>query len=307
MKDEAICDRDFFSLSDYSFYYRGGRLWTEIRGDMQICGLPCFEYPNPYHYPAFSRNVRLQTRLSQEEIEVLDPPARAEKPRANLLMRLLPSVGMLAASAVMAAMGGAMVIFSAVTGGISIVTAVLGVVQSKRDFRKSSRERVEKYESYIERKRREIEECRENERRNLEQIYPSMEEEKRRLTAFSPELFDRSPESEDFLDVRLGTGSVRALRGIKYKKQERLEVADDLQQLPEALAEEYAYVHNAPIVCPLKAAGAVGGGCVDAARRQQLFQLRRDGAAQQLSPAWPGSRYDLVGVAHHHRPPQAFG
>ena len=42
MKDEAICDRDFFSLSDYSFYYRGGRLWTEIRGDMQICGLPCF-------------------------------------------------------------------------------------------------------------------------------------------------------------------------------------------------------------------------------------------------------------------------
>lgn len=188
----------FFSLSDYSFYYRGGRLWTEIREDMQICGLPCFEYPNPYHYPAFSRNVRLQTRLSQEEIEVLDPPARAEKPRANLLMRLLPSVGMLAASAVMAAMGGAMVIFSAVTGGISIVTAVLGVVQSKRDFRKSSRERVEKYESYIERKRREIEECRENERRNLEQIYPSMEEEKRRLTAFSPELFDRSPESEDF-------------------------------------------------------------------------------------------------------------
>ncbi len=126
---------------------------------MQICGLPCFEYPNPYHYPAFSRNVRLQTRLSQEEIEVLDPPARAEKPRANLLMRLLPSVGMLAASAVMAAMGGAMVIFSAVTGGISIVTAVLGVVQSKRDFRKSSRERVEKYESYIERKRREIEDA----------------------------------------------------------------------------------------------------------------------------------------------------
>lgn len=305
MKDEAICDRDFFSLSDYSFYYRGGRLWTEIRGDMQICGLPCFEYPNPYHYPAFSRNVRLQTRLSQEEIEVLDPPARAEKPRANLLMRLLPSVGMLAASAVMAAMGGAMVIFSAVTGGISIVTAVLGVVQSKRDFRKSSRERVEKYESYIERKRREIEECRENERRNLEQIYPSMEEEKRRLTAFSPELFDRSPESEDFLDVRLGTGSVRALRGIKYKKQERLEVADDLQQLPEALAEEYAYVHNAPIVCPLKAAGAVGVTGAEPLRFAMLKDMVLDLCARQyhadfrlLFVAAPEHRGRIVWLRH---------
>ena len=31
------------------------------------------------------------------------------------------------------------------------------------------------------------------------------------------------------------------------------------------------------------------------------------GTAQQLSPARPGSRYDLVGVAHYHRPPKAFG
>ena len=47
------------------------------------------------------------------------------------------------------------------------------------------------------------------------------------MKQFSSELFDRCKQDEDFLDVRLGLGSVIAKKKVKFKKQERLETEDD--------------------------------------------------------------------------------
>src|SRR5699024_5110306 len=104
------------------------------------------------------------------------------------------------------------------------------------------------YNAYIEKKKAEIEQCRLEEQRTLEEIYIAQETEKKRLESFSPDLFDRVPEDEDFLCIRLGSGAVESRRPVKYKKQERLEIEDELQLMPEQICEAYKYVQNVPVV-----------------------------------------------------------
>ena len=255
---EEVKDGDFFSISDYSFYYKNNFLWTEIRSDMAIKGLTYQDYRMNPAYPKFNRNTRVQTVVNDEKIEILDPPAKPQKPKNNWLTRLLPSLGMLVASGVMAFFGGAMIIFSAISGVMAIVTTIIMMREGNKDFETQSADRIEKYNAYIDKKRAEIQTLRAEERNTLEELFISPEVEQERFGTFSSDLFDRNKEDDDFLCVRLGCGDVEAKREVNYKKQEKLEIEDDLQLLPERICEEFKNVHNAPIVCNLKEHNAVG-------------------------------------------------
>lgn len=255
---EEIKSGDFFSVSDYSFYYKNGKIWTEIRGDMGITGLSFSDAPGHGDYPKFSRNTRLKTVVCDDEIEVLDPPEKPQKPKNNLFLRIFPSLGILIAAGAMAFMGGTMIIFSLISGVIAIITAIMGVREGKKDFKEKSQERIVKYNAYIEKKTAQIEQCRAEERKSLEEVYVSQDIEKQRLANFSPDLFDRVPEDDDFLCVRLGSGAVESRRPVRYRRQERLEIEDELQIMPEKLCEAYRYIQNVPVVCDLKTMNALG-------------------------------------------------
>lgn len=255
---ETVFSGDFVSIADISFYFKDGKLYTENSNKVFVKGLPSYADADKNEYPKFNRNTRIKEIVDDEKIEILDPPAKPQEPKNNLFTRLLPSFGMLLAAGIMAFMGGAMVIMSAISGVMSIVTAVIGVRQSKKDFQKGTKDRIEKYNNYISNKRNEIESIRNDERNALERIFISQEDECRRLYNFSSDLFDREQGDDDFLVVRFGTGDVEAKREISYKKQERLELEDDLQLIPEQLSDEYKYVHGAPVVCDLKTVDAVG-------------------------------------------------
>lgn len=256
---DIIKDRDFLSVSDYFFYFKNNKIWTQIRKDLVVNALNFIDRPEQNSYPKFNRNTRVQIIVNKDDIEVLDPPAKPEKPKANILQRLLPSMGVLIVSGVMAFIGSpTMLIFSGISGVMAIVTAVIGMKEGKKEFEQKTRDRFEKYNAYISNKRVEIEQARQEERTVLEEIYVSDEVARQNLTNFAYNLFDRSADDEDFLCVRLGTGNVAAKREINYKKQEKLEIEDDLQLMPAQLSDEYRTVQGAPVVCDLKAVNAVG-------------------------------------------------
>ena len=255
---EIIGNGDFLSISDYFFYFKDGKIWTQIRPDMQLTSLTYVDRPAHKAYPKFNRNTRVKMVLNDDKIEILEPPAKPQKPKNNLFMRLLPSMGMLLASAVMAFMGGAMIIMSAISGVMAIVTTILSIREGNKEYKQSSEERIQKYNAYITNKKAEIEKCRNEERATLEGIYISSAVEEQNFNSFSSSLFDRVPEDEDFLCVRFGSGAVEAKREIDYKKQEKLEIEDDLQLIPEQICNEYKYIPNAPIVCDLKSINAMG-------------------------------------------------
>ena len=104
----------------------------------------------------------------------------------------------------------------------------------------------------------EIDQARQEEKDILCDKYISERQEIGRLKNFSHDLFDRCREDEDFLEVRLGIGKREAERKIEYKKQERLEVEDELQNVPKELYDQYKYISETPIVCSLNKVNAVG-------------------------------------------------
>lgn len=255
---DAINDGDFLSISDFFFYFKGGRVWTQIRDDLHINSLKYVDKPNNNNYPKFNRNTRLKTVVCDDKIEILDPPAKPQKPKNNLFMRLLPSLGMLLAAGVMAFFGGALIVMSAISGAMAIFTTIMSIKEGNKDYKESLAERTEKYNAYTEKKKTEIEECRKQESKELEELYISQTTEIERFDTFSPDLFDRTPDDEDYLCVRLGSGDVISKREVNYKKQEKLEIEDNLQQIPEQLYLEYKNVHDAPIICDFKEINALG-------------------------------------------------
>lgn len=256
--DVIVHDTDFFSIADFIFYYKNGLLWTEIRDDFQVNGISYYDCPDINSYPRFIRNTRERTTVNIEKIEILDPPNKPNKPRNNLVTNLLPSMGMIATSGIMAAMGDSMIAYSIVSGGMAIVIAVATLMQNNLDYKKDVKDRIDKYHLYEERKRKEIAELRSVEKTELGQIYIDTAEKERRLSEFSCDLFDRMPTDVDFLDVCLGKGTVKALRKIDYKKQEQIENDDELQLMPQQIATDFEYLENVPVVCHLKDANAIG-------------------------------------------------
>lgn len=273
---------DFLSISDYYFYIGDNKcIYTEIRPDMYINGIRYTDKINHNEYPRFSRNTRIIPVVCDDKIEILDPPAKPQKPKNNIFMRILPSLGMLLAAGIMAAYGGAMIIMSAISGAMAIFTTIMGIVESNKEYKKLLEERLNKYNAYIYRKRIEIQQIREDEHRELEDLYISQDEEIRRLDDFSPELFERRKKDNDFLCVRLGTGSLISKREINYKKQEKLEIEDELQNIPEQICEEYRYLYNAPIICDLRENNAIGIVGIEQFRFEFLKNIVIDIIARQ--------------------------
>lgn len=251
---DMIKNKDFFSISNYFFYYKSNVFYTEAGNDMRINLLQYRdELKNPV-YPMFKKNTRVKIAVNDEKIEILDPPAKPQKPKNNIISTLLPSIVMVVAGIAMSFVSPFMLISS----GLGIVTAVMGLIQGRKDYKKESASRIEKYNTYIDNKRKDIETYRSEEQKTLDEIYISQQEEQVRFNSFSSDLFDRSKYDDDFLCVRLGSGDVESKREIDYKKQEKLEIEDELQEFPEKLFNEYKNIHNAPIVCDLKTANAIG-------------------------------------------------
>ena len=133
---DTIKDGDFLSISDYFFYFKDNKIWTQIRPEMKINSLSFLYMPSKGEYPKFNRNTRIKTVVCDEKIEILDPPAKPQKPKNNLFMRLLPSFGMLIAAGVMAFFGGMMIIMSAISGAMAIFTTIMSIKEATRNIRK---------------------------------------------------------------------------------------------------------------------------------------------------------------------------
>lgn len=254
----SIKTGDFFSISDFFFYLENGKLLTQIRPDISINALSYTDRPIHNDYPKFNRSTRIKTVVCDDKIEILDPPAKPQKPKNNIFMRLLPSFGMLIAAGAMAFMGGAMIIMSVISGFMAIVTTIISIKEGNKEYKLKSAERIEKYNNYINRKRAEIQQFRKQENNELNEIFVSQNATEQRFDVFSSNLFDRSKTDEDYLYVRIGSGDVHSKREVNYKKQEKLEIEDELQLLPERICKEFEYVHSAPIVCDFKGINAIG-------------------------------------------------
>ena len=258
-------NHDFFALDKYKFFVRGSRLYTTEAPEIQVHGLAQrLEKPssNSLAYPKFNRTTRMKTKPNTEEITVLDPPEMPQKPQESLVATLLPALAMLVVTVVirgmMSSTSSSFVLLSVCTMGIGIVTSIANYISNKKKYKKEVEERRKKFTSYIDQKKQFIDTARQEELRGLEQMYYSDMQDAKHIMEFSDKLFDRTASDDDFVEVYLGKGSRTSLRQIKYKEQEKIEVVDDLAQVPEKIKEDYKELEGAPVTLALSKYDAVG-------------------------------------------------
>ena len=263
----ALEDMTFFSVANYYFYLRDERLFFSRSADVALNGVSCVNRPRMWEgstYPLFNRNTRVRELMRTDKIGVLDPPAKQEQQRQSIVVQLLPAVGMLGITLLIrgqmmgdSASSMGLMVMSAASVGLGVVTSVASIVSERRRFRRESQERVDTYNGYIAEKRAQVEAAREEERALLVRTYPSPERELAMVRDFSGDLFDRRPGDDDFLQLRLGTGSRPSARPLDVKEREALEV-DELALMPARLRDEYARIEGAPISVGLAQVNAVG-------------------------------------------------
>lgn len=261
---EVIKNSDFFSIADFSFYYKGKTLQTQT--NLIVKGLGFQDNHISQFYPRFIRTTRVKKTIDKTPIQILDPSSKPQKQRNNIITRLIPSIGMIVMCVLMAIIssqssGGmqyTMFAFSGISGVMAIVTSIISIFQSKKTYNKQLEDREKVYKNYIEKKENEIKDYRITEKNILDSIYINQNIEIENAMNFSFNLFDREKSDNDFLSIRLGEGKRKADKIIDYKKQERLESDDLLLSIPESVSKNYEFLENAPIVCDLKNVSVLG-------------------------------------------------
>lgn len=262
-KKAVLKDFDFISVADFSAYYKDKQLYFSKR-NIRLNGIGQIveQVDIGGVYPMFIRNTRAKSVIEDEKIKILDPDTIPTKPELNIVTSLMPTIVMFALVVVlrgiMSESGGTYVIFSICSMGMGVITSVLNIVHGQKKYKKDCEKRRNVYLNYVAKKKEEIVAARNNELEILRDTYYSTEENLEHIESFSAELFDRTPEDEDFLDIYLGVGKREAERKIEYKEQEKLDTGDDLCQIPTQLSEEYKYIDNAPIYIKAKDANAIG-------------------------------------------------
>jgi S-DNA-T family DNA segregation ATPase FtsK/SpoIIIE len=257
-------DFDFFDIVGYSFYVKNGKLYTSKSKNINVRTLNYIDksdQQSSFQYPKFNRTTRIEFKIPEEPIEVLPPERLSEPPKANIIIQLIPAIAMIGLTVVLRgfmASGGSFVIYSVAVMTLGIVTSILGIINDKKQYKKSLVDRERKYNEYIKRKEKEIETARLEELEVLKKIYKPAEDLIEDVEKFNGNLFDRDKEDKDFLQVRIGTGVSNAIREVKYKKQESISLNDPLMELPEDLVNRYKFINKAPIISKLAEASAVG-------------------------------------------------
>lgn len=274
--NEVIGECDFLSVSDVFLYFKDDKLFF----DGNKVASSCFqirecEGSGVFDYPVFVRNTRRKIKVDTTPIKILDPGKKPSKPEMNLLTSLFPTIIMfimvIIFRGIMNSNMGTYVIFSICSMGIGVFTSIVNVVQGQKKYKNDIKQREEVYKDYISRKEKEVWNARESEIEALTEIYYSPACGIEKAISFDPDIFDRIPSDDDFMDVCLGVGKRISKRPLEYKPQEQLEIGDELTELPAQLEEKYRYIDNAPITMPLKNVGAVGIAG-DAESRYQLFK-----------------------------------
>ena len=273
---QKLENMDFISVGPYEFCVKEGKVYLDSADHIHISGLNFQDFPDSTghnEYPKFNRGTRIRMVENTDKITVLDPPAEIQEPRGNIVMQLFPAVAMLGVTVVLRSVistgGASMMILSIGSMGVGIATSVANIINDKKEYKKKVQNRIDVYNQYIEKKRTEIQEKREEEAEFLKDRYYSVEKDLQLVADFGKELFERTPQDVDFLEIYLGNGIKDSARPVDYRQQERVEMPDSLMQMPEQISREFEKIEEIPITLSLKDVGMAG----IVGKRFQLYNM----------------------------------
>lgn len=218
--------------------------------------------------PVFQRAPREYMPIPSAEIEIPAPPPAPTPPTISWLTVALPLVGTLigfVAIGFIALTSNASGTTFLVSMFISIpmilatyLTSILSYTSQRKRYREQVRQREEKYELILKARRTELEKLRNEHHTARTRTHPPPDECLERVQRRERTLWERSPQDEDFLHIRLGLGEEPLNVTIKVPSIEVSLQDDPLVEKALRLATEFRTVSDVPIVLPLRQVGSAG-------------------------------------------------
>ncbi len=205
-------------------------------------------YPTGTKIDFYDRKPRKKYKLDEKEIEIESPPAPIPKTKIPLALRLGSN----------ALMGGrALFTGNYISAISSLVLPTMTQGLTEKDRKEYEEKRVERYREYLRYVASEIESEIKFEEAFYRDVFPSLQDTLGFINARS-RLWERRKIDEDFLTVRLGTGTIPMVAEKKYAPR-RFEMEPDfLEEEMYQLAEKPSLLHNVPITVSLRDNWVVG-------------------------------------------------
>ncbi len=209
----------------------------------------------------FLRSPRMRKIIERMDMRIDSPPAKENMQETPLIMTLAPMLTMAASSvltlttALQAVSSGErtwkQVIPTLIISGVMIFSMFIWPfvtrAYEKNQKKKREEKRQERYRSYLANKKAELQKEFDNQRRTLEEnlistdvCYDSIINKRRTL-------WQRRMDQGDFLNVRIGKGSIPFDANINYAAEEFTMEDDDLKKMLESLTSEYKTLEGVPI------------------------------------------------------------
>lgn len=218
----------------------------------------------------YQRSPRLRPALREEKLEILRPPAEPSKPSFSIISILIPlmmtlvTIGFYVYMSKTGKMGNSnYLMFQMITVVMMLTSYTIPFfvyLSNKKEYKRKLEERDRMYREQLQKHREELELKREEQIRTLYEIHGDPQICTQIVKNRNSSLWERSPEDEDFLQVRIGTGQVpfhiklQIPRPDGYDRDPLLGAADELE-------DEFRLIDAASIALPLfqsKVVGLVG-------------------------------------------------
>lgn len=190
----------------------------------------------------YDRKPRKKYKLDKREIEVESPPVPLPKTKIPLVLRL-------GSNAIMG--GRALVTGNYLSAVSSMVLPAMTQGLTEKDRKEYEEKRIERYREYLKSIAKEIEDEIKFEETFYRDIFPGLQDTLGFVKNRS-RLWERRKNDDDFLTVRLGTGTIPMVAEKKYEPKKFELEPDFLEEEMYALVEKPSLLHNVPITVSLR-------------------------------------------------------
>ncbi len=190
----------------------------------------------------YDKKPRKKYKLERKEIEVELPPAALPKTKIPLALRLGNN----------AIMGGSAIMTGNYLGAVSsMVLPALTQGLTEKDRKEYEEKRIDRYRKYLESIANEIESEIRFEETFLNDVFPGLHDTLSFVTNRT-RLWERRKNDDDFLTVRLGTGTIPMVAEKKYPPRKFEMEPDFLEQEMYELVEQPSMLHDVPVTISLR-------------------------------------------------------
>lgn len=211
----------------------------------------------PYYYKP---HTRLKEDVPEDEVEIEKAPRIGNAPKISWISVLLPPIAMAAVMTlvcVLTNMNTAMLLMTIPMLMIGAIVSIIRYNQEVNNFAIKQKKRTKVYEKYLDEQIGHMHKLANMQRKALNLDNPSTKYCMESVEAMTG-IWDRNLKDDDFMTLRVGSGSVKASYKINVPKNS-LELEED-EYMKELLqvAKECKYVNNVPITIDLKKYPSVG-------------------------------------------------